>query len=458
MIYDDLDYLVEDYNLQQVLDEAYKGKTKALQELEKMIGDNRKKYLGSFKIGGGYYADKDLVKIGDKIASIFNFKVVDFNIVNDPAINAFTVPAGFSMASVNMRDLIKTDDKEMKFKNGTLSAFIRVTSGLWTNPTFTDGEITAIIIHEVGHNFQHEVNSGLRIYAINMLFLRLFQSILLICTGNIIGGVNSFIKSDSEMRGEINRWAKNDPLLSGAVNFFGGIMGFIKFILYEVSELSVRLTLGIPAGAKNIAAILINAASDPVGTLLKVLIAPMRKGGENISDTWASDHGYGPELVSALAKMQVEPNASSTEIGKLCMKLPVLDSICTLFALPSMIVSQLFADHPVTGKRASNIVRDLEGQIDNDNITPAMKKEIKKQIKEVKDTIDMYSRVDNPLQGTALRRAILKFTTNYDRDPRGFAARNFSKRDLIESVRLAAEIDEVNFLNETLELNDFLDD
>lgn len=455
---DSIESLLIYKSFDEILNEAYKGKSKELLELEKMIGENRKKYYKTFKVGGGYYTDKDFIKIGDKIAKIFNFKVVDFNLVNDPSLNAFTIPAGFSTAAnTSLANSIVSSDKDnMKFKHKNLSSVIRVTSGLWTNKEFTDSEITAIIIHEIGHNFQHEVNSGLKMYATCMFFLNIFQTITMICSGIYLpNAIINFIKSDSELRASFNDFAKKNGI-GNIINIAGGILGFIKIIVYEVLELFGRITLGIPAGMINMSNIILTATSNPISVLVAIALTPIKKGGENVSDTWAAEHGYGAELISALAKMDIDPEASSTAVGRVSKKLPLFDSICTLFAMPLMIVSSLFEDHPVTGKRASNIVYELEKDLNNSDVSPAMKKEIQEDIKNVKKAIDKYSKIDSPLEGVALRKALLKFQTDFDKDPKGFFTRNFSSKDLIEAF---IDEDAYEFLessNENINLNDFL--
>lgn len=461
IIFDDIESLTEEGLPEEVLAEAYKGKSKPLLELEKMIGENRKKYYGTFKVGGGYYTDKDFEKIGNKIAKIFNFKVVDFNLVNDPAMNAFTVPAGFSVAANSkLTNSIVTKSKDtMYYKYDNLSAVIRVSSGLWTSREFTDGEITAIIIHEVGHNFQHEVNSGLKKYAICMYFVKMYNFIIQCFTGvGIPSALAGFIKSDSELRVAANRFAK-DSGMGPLINLCGGILGFVRIIIYEILELYRRLTLGIPAGLVSMSNLILNSISNPIALLISIAMTPLGKAGENVSDVWAAEHGYGPELVSALTKMELDPDASATVVGRISKKLPLFDSVCTLFALPSMLVYSLFEAHPRTGKRAQNVVYELEKNLDKSDVSPAMKKEIRKQIDEVKEVVEAYTKIDNPMEGTALRKALFRFGVNYDRDPKGFITAGLSRNDLEEAFIEAfreADLEEFDSTEDEINLNDYL--
>lgn len=450
------DYFLEAFGDDlQVLEEAYKGKTKQLKDLEKMIGENRKKYYDTFKVGGSYYTDPDFEKIGDKIADIFGFKCCDFNLTNDPAPNAFTVPCGFSITnniSGSTIQKIIQDKDNLHYKDKMMSCIIRVTSGAYTNKVFTDAEITALIIHEVGHNFQHNVNNGLRTYSIFMYFMNMFGFIGNLMNGNIPGAIHSFIMSDSESRTAINKWAKQSGL-GNLVNTVGNITGFIKVIVAEVLELVGRLTLGIPAGMINIASIILKGGLDPIGTIFGIFISPVKKGAENVSDDFAASHGYGSELISALSKIELDPEASATQIGRLSKRLPIFDSVCTLFALPSMIVSQLFTDHPLTPKRAMGIVAELRRELNKSDVSPKMKKEIEMQIKEVEDVINKMSESKGAVEGIALRKALYRFITDFDKDPRRFIQKVTSKKNLMEAMRLIQE-DEYLGLEESIDLDD----
>ena len=454
------DYFLEAYGDDlYAIEEAYKGKSKQLLDLEKMIGENRKKYYNTFKVGGSYYTDPDFEKIGDKIASIFGFKYCDFNLVNDPSMNAFTVPCGFSITNNSngkITQRILTDKDNIKYDRSQISCIIRLTSGLYTNKTFTDGEIMGLIIHEVGHNFQHGVNNCLKMYSVFMYFMNMASIVVNVGSGNLVGALQSIIMKDSEVRSNVNKWAKKSNL-GGVINVFGNILGFIRVIISEVLELTGRLTLGIPAGLINIASIIATGVSNPLTLIVGILSAPIKKGAENVSDDFAASHGYGAELISALSKIDLDPNASATEIGKFSKKLPLFDSVCTLFALPTMIISQLFSDHPLPPKRATGIVAELKRELNKSDVSPKVKKEIEMQIKEVEDAIRNMSKSNGAFEGVALRKALYRFQLNFDKDPRKFIQKAASKKNLIEAMMLINE-DEYLGLEESVDLDDVVDD
>lgn len=77
--------------------------------------------------------------------------------------NAWTHPIDFYLdTSMNMQNLVVTSSKGYRFKpEAKVSTDIAITSKLLFDPNFTDGEILAILLHEIGHNFESVMNQNL---------------------------------------------------------------------------------------------------------------------------------------------------------------------------------------------------------------------------------------------------------------------------------------------------------
>lgn len=443
-----MDYFpFEDVDLNAVLQEAYRGKSKELLELEDMIAKNRERYYSTFRVAKGYYTDKELIKIGDKIADIFGFKLVDFNIQNDPAANAFTLPCGYSTTSVfklaHGKEHIDLSGNVPKYRDKDFSCMVRVTSGLWSNDYFTNGEVMGIILHELGHNFQQEMNEYINSYSVFLWAMTKCSALTLLAKGEIFKAIVYFMKTDPEIRSNLNNIVKRNGI-GALINIIGGINGIILFILREVESISDVATLGIGKNISNF----MGLASDPVSAICSVITAPIGKGQENLSDTFATDLGYGPELSSALLKMEASPGAA-TYVDRVVMKLPLINSIQTLVSLPFTVLTHMLLDpHPFTGKRISNMVYELEKEIKRGDMSPAMKKEMQAQINDIKKIADDFTKVDSPLSGTALKKGLIRFTIDYNKDPKGFVAKHFSKNQLDEAVAMMDAADTIDFLNE----------
>lgn len=89
------------------------------------------------------------------------FKLEAFNLIVQisDSYNAYTVPIGVVIDAPNANNL-KVDSKSgfnyNYCKDSSLIVFIYST--LLFDMQFTDGEIMGIIMHEIGHNFQHAIS------------------------------------------------------------------------------------------------------------------------------------------------------------------------------------------------------------------------------------------------------------------------------------------------------------
>ena len=141
-------------NTNNVIQELYVGETEFISRLIEEVSKAREPYVGKMKkpIKG----NKDFIKIGDMIAEEFGFHSVTFMVPYDTSMNAFTHPI-----TMNIDDSIT--EKKPKFLNGKglyynpevgkLCIIVAVTAGCWFNPDFSDREIVASILHEIGHSF-----------------------------------------------------------------------------------------------------------------------------------------------------------------------------------------------------------------------------------------------------------------------------------------------------------------
>lgn len=424
----DEDYLYPDNVLAVVpVQEKFAGKGKVLQ-LERQISKARKKYKIENGPGSGlatsFYGDREIQKVGEMIADIFNFKIVDFMLYNDPQPNAYTYPAGYSLdRNFNFAaDQLEDVSKGYRFKHKTLSTVIRVSTGLWVNSNFTDAEITAIVLHEVGHNFQHTINGMISGYSSAIFFL----NFLSLCGGNVMALTN-----DSGIRAVICNACHNLGI-DGAVNLFSTLTGISKKISLEMRALAGVLTLGVGAAADTIFALALSFALNPIGMGVQVLMNPIGKGQENISDQFASDMGYGPELTSALMKMSLVPENSGSGVLKFAGNNQFIGNVCTLFGLPVEILLSILDPHPKVPKRAVNVVRDLERELNKSDLSPAMKKEVRENINRTKEIIDRFEK-DDSKDGMMLKRKVFLMLTDFDKNPRGIFTDLFSRKDMNES-------------------------
>lgn len=427
-----------------------------------MIGENRKKYYGS-KLTKDIFTDKDFITIGDKIADIFGFKLCDFGLENATAPNAYTVPCGNSIKLILKRNrnlALDNDTGELSFDKKTLSTVIRVTTGLYCNEVFTDAEVTAIILHEIGHNFQHEINSFISRYMNAMRYMKIITTLARIITGmfgitpmgmgmdgkkkridisGIFQPLVQLIVTDPSVQAKMNSnvRGKFSGKIIGSISY---IFGLIASVLSEIVAFTDKLTLGLG----NLTFAIQYAGASIMVLPISLLVSGIGKGQENVADSFASEYGYGPDLISALAKIEIDPRASATNVDKEFNNFPLLSSIYALNSLPLTMVTGIFGTHPLTGKRAVNVVIELENEIKYSNLSPKMKKEVQAQIDEIKEITKSYDTLEKDgLSATAIKGKFLNFIADYDKDKRGAVEKLFSTKDMYTESAYMLELAEL---------------
>ena len=343
------------------------------------------------------------------LADYFGFDYVDFNLSNSVKTNAYTMPigrgilSGFTVNYQNFKNVLKRDKEGLHVKNGTdlagLSLYVRVTTGLWNNPEVTDGEILAIVLHEIGHNFQSMNKSSLHTYD---MVLSTFLFITAITSANIAP-----VGYDGNVRANANRSAKYDSSLVSFVNMASLIRGCGSVITHNFLDLLKLLT----PFSSTIGSALVNVLSTAINNPLSVLLTPFNKGAEYYSDNFANELGYGTELATALTKITVDRDATAISRfvqGSNCIR--ELQDILTLIA--ESIVSPI-SSHPKTGRRIGVMIKKLNKELNKSDMSPALKKEIKEQIKQLEEVSEVMQNMD---MSNAQRRSIMK-NMNKDMDP-----------------------------------------
>lgn len=122
-----------------------------------------------------------------------------------------------------------------------------------------------------------------------------------------------------------------------------------------------------------------------------ILMSPFGKSKEYLSDDFANKVGYGAELASALQKMMADREYSTASKVVYDIKFfRELNDIITIMC--SIIISPVEA-HPPIGKRMNAMVKELEKDLRNSDLSPKLRKEAEQQIKMIKLVADDAQKV-----------------------------------------------------------------
>ena len=353
----------------EIINELYIGETKKLKEAQHNLSqfrDNmiRNEYNDMKKVKN----DKWYKEFKKSIKNTFGYKTFDFKIQFIDRENAYC----HTLFSQIKKDREKYDKNVLVTKNGfkykNEYAFrLVITSALFTNTNYSDREIMAIILHEIGHSFYMALDGK----AIDLMDIR-----------ETINNVNLILQLIISFIGAFNIIKSSIDLLSGV----NEILKTIKpKIIIRKSILSIFDTL-VESGI-DILKILLLLNGGYIPSLLMAIISkanPISLANtifgykdEKSADSFATMYGYGPELSSSLQKLDLS-RKTDTRITAKALNIMLIPCSIILFALN---------EHPDCISRTKNQIDYLEKEYANidDKETKA---EIKSQINSIKKGLD----------------------------------------------------------------------
>lgn len=402
----------------QCVNEVYFGKTKELLEIEQQLDVFRNKYMEKYVLNMKVNSDMDLLKFDRMMEDYFGFGCFTLHIHNMQEANAFTMPIDYRYDYKNPRDNIIADKNGFKFKKEfDYACILGIYSGVIFNPEFSTQEIMALILHEVGHNFNSAINrpngAMLNIYTTCLYALNLLTSVLL--TPALI---NIHINTNKH-RIALDRMGKN----MREQNYFPIIiydaMKQILMIAYAgvkgISNITRIFTMGVQCVYDILTKVInipLKILSNPLSVILKPFGVKVGYRSEESADNFATMYGYGGELSSALQKLEGTEGESSSKIMKAFNKLPVISSLMHLVEAPALILLSIFDSHPNTVIRVKDQIALLEAELNKADIDPKMYNVIKQDIKVCEEAldalIDTSKGLDDPYIGKKAYNNIIK--------------------------------------------------
>lgn len=362
----------------QYVNEAYFGKTVNLVKLEKCIGELRQDY--SFK--RDYTATPEIKRIEDCIKAQFNFDHVSLNIIPQNIPNAFTYTLGTRFDIIKEDKLRKTiiaDQKNgYRFRdNNGFVLIVAIYGGVLANKNFTDAEIVAILLHEIGHNFADVISEKIRLE--NYEFYKSWWEIVLLKALFSLGltlpeDIAFTISNNNEYQEKKKEKEKPVGKVRSFFEYISGRLSDLEFN-YEVfkSNIIYGLVVGL-IGTKYFD----QRAKSTAGS--RRILSTAGRQNEVIADKFAAIYGYGAEQVSALSKLTLDLLPAE----EVLMKLPFGSVLISNVTQASKDYHK-YDVHPNIVQRANTMIKSLEFELSKKNLDPEMRKIIKDQIKEMEE-------------------------------------------------------------------------
>lgn len=351
-----------------ILKEAYFGSSKYLKEAEEHIArliEIAKKSNSKFKLSE-CPANK---KLESALAKQFGVESVNIHWMRSPSANAYTRPYMTQFSGISEYINKKNYNSTKVFRNSSKKIFLSSTDTILTGVGFTPEEILAVILHEIGHNFDTTT-------------LRMFQGIPFFWASTIISNLGHI--TDMVTDSIIRQFSiLLDPvmdlfhLFTKEMGFFSPITRIINFIKNLPSLKSLKMIEYVP---------------DYFQIATNIINFGAAYGSERFADSFATSYGYGPQLSNALMKLD-SFYKENTFIGEIVNEIPVVNCVYSFAVVFDDIITSMKSVHPQTGTRIKISLNKLKRDLADPSIDAGMKKAIGKDIDALEKLYDDYLEV-----------------------------------------------------------------
>ena len=425
------------------LTEVYIGKTKELLLAETQLDIFRKKYMSKYVFNTRVNSDKDLLKFDRMMEDIFGFGCFTLHIHNQPSVNAFTMPIDFRCDYRNPTDNIIADKNGFKFKKEySYAAILGIYSGLIFNPAFTTPEVMALLLHEIGHNFNSALNKSNGTFTNIIVTIETFISIM---SGSPLALINT-IKNSNQMRMALDTAGKNmreqnaiPVIVYDVFKQLQSVLNTTALTINDILRVGSLGTLTIITALYNCVRSALMYIINPANIITKIIGLNIKYKSELTADNFPTIYGYGPELASALNKFEGAEGDSSSIIMRSFNKIPVLSTIMHCNEIPVFFLAQMFDEHPHSTARIKDQLDLLNLELSKQDMDTKMVDRIKKDIKECNKSLnrltDITTGIKDPYMGKKLYNYLLSKCTIKSKlldDKQKFAKYDELYKDLTE--------------------------
>lgn len=393
--------------------EAYYGRSKELKQIEAefnaIIKEIRKVYTDKMDPFAYHEMLQKIIVSNDikphvaKINALFKkqFGFNEFNLmyanvdgITDP--NAFAVPAGIirrTIAHDGMFNIVPLKQQSGGYydKSHTYTCTVMVTPAMFDVADLTGAEMLALVLHEIGHNFQCTPLANIGWF---LPFLDLFEINVDAAKKHNVAKNPAFIRFinyilDNELS---NEWyafkTKFSNLLyeifSSALKPLIMLSDVIGKALNNIKWMYVQM-MPFLLGALSIVGAAVQIRNLNPATILNIFCG---YSGEVFADSFAVAYGYGPELSSAMSKLGAHYELSYNRL----MDNPILGPLYQINIVTFEIIQDVFNldPHPSNQRRILNMMEKLEREIKSGQLPPSLKKSAMEDLKKNRRIYQKY--------------------------------------------------------------------
>ena len=328
--------------------EAYFGKSKSLVECERylqVIVNRIKECRSEFALTSlNINESKENIKLEAALKKQFGFRRMHLLWDNISVPNAYTIPGGLFIPTPGA-------DKQYRKTKGyydhdqEYEAIVVVVMNMIRICDLNARETLAIILHEIGHNF--DISPCTVTY-----------KIVRFCISSWVGELQIYLTRQFL---KAQAWLQNKvPFIMRALTIHQDLLYNLQFAPVDIRILKYWIL-------------------DPFSMVCGLLNVQ----GEYFADSLPAKYGYGPDLATALDKID-KPSRSSGFVKRNIYKVPVIKTLYDLSEAMVMTVISFTDAHPYTHNRIIATRKNLEDALEDRHTPAALKPEIRRQITTLK--------------------------------------------------------------------------
>lgn len=349
-------------SMQEIVKEAYFGKSKNLMKAEQQLEVICKQINGcSTELGlikMNIHESKENRVLEECFRKEFGFRTMNIFWESSSVPNAYTI-CGLLLDS-SLDDHVSGSDRQNNRYYDKAHAYtcnIVIVMNLVRKLGLTARETLSIILHEIGHNFDYQWST---------LVLRGVSTVFSLGQNQIGGYVvkHGLLPLQQTIQ-------DNLPIYSRFQTIFQDVFYHLSY-MPSLSIFSLRGIINAP---------------------MNLLSAILGSKGEYHSDEFAEKYGYGTDMASALDKMDDQSKMNGF-VRSTIYSVPVIRTLYNLIDGPVYLINAMLDEHPFNENRILAIKKALEKDLADPKVPKELKSQIRAQLVDVTKIYDANNKME----------------------------------------------------------------
>ena len=365
----------------QAINEVYFDKTPEILAMEKQLHKFRSKYMGRYISNISVNSDEDLLKFNRMVEDYFGFGCFTLHIQNEIMPNAFTLPLDYRIDVGLTSNSIEKGVNHFKLnKKLDYTGIVYITSAVMFNSDFTTPEVMAVILHEIGHNFYFAFSEK---NCVMVTTCKILYTAITLMNNPI--ELLKYSETSIKMVKKFEKEIRTNSAFSGVLDLIQVFRDTGRNIIYFIADVFDMMTLGLANPLFAILGGLMNLSNQ---SILRVIFFWNSYSSERSADNFATIHGYGADLNTALNKIET---ATGNKLKEIYLKTPFVSHLYMLNMDLTRLLISPFDEHPVTISRATDQLNLLKNEANKTDIDPKLRKVLLSDIAECERSLKVLT-------------------------------------------------------------------